>query len=320
MAQEEGSPRAIIAAFFANVGIAVSKFVAFIATGSASMLAEAIHSLADTSNQGLLLLGRKRARRPADARHPFGYGRNRYFWPFVVALVLFSVGGLFAIFDGIEKLRTPQSVDSPIWAIVVLTIAVGLESFSLRTALHESRDARGNSSLLGFIRRTKDAEISAVLLEDTGALIGLVFAFIGVMMAWITDDSRWDALGSLAIGILLVMIAALLAYETSSLLLGESISPEDEAEIRTAILGAATVQRIIHLRAIHISPDTVLLATKLEFDHDLTFEHLARCIDDVEAHVRSAYPKAELIFIEPDYYRGDADGAARAVTSVESPE
>src|SRR3954447_14833810 len=203
----EGSKTAILAAFVANLGIALSKFAAFAITGAASMLAEAIHSLADTGNQGLLMLGGVRSRRPADEVHPFGYGTLRYFWAFVVALVLFSVGGLFAIFEGVEKLINPHELEDPRIAIAVLLVAVVLESFSLRTALKESRAERRNKSILQFVRRTKIPELAVVVLEDIGALIGLTFALTGVILASVLDESRWDAVGSLAIGILLVVIA-----------------------------------------------------------------------------------------------------------------
>jgi cation diffusion facilitator family transporter len=302
----EGSRRAVLAAFAANLGIAVSKLVAFVFTGAASMLAEFIHSIADTGNQGLLMLGAHRASRPADDRHPFGYSRARYFWSFVVALVLFTVGGLFAIVEGVDKLRTPHEVDSPAWAIAVLLFAVVLESLSFRTAYREARPGR---EVLGFVRRTKDPELPVVLLEDTGALCGLVFALAGVILAWATDNSRWDAMGSLAIGVLLVLIAGLLAREMASLLIGESAAPDDVARIRGAIERSPSVVRVIHLRTVHLGPDDVFVATKVEFEHSLTMEQLAHCIDAVEVEVRAVQPEARLIFIEPDLYRSAAEAA-----------
>ena len=234
---DHGSRRAIIAAFLANLGIALSKFAAFALTGAASMLAEAIHSLADTGNQGLLMLGGKRSLRPADEVHPFGYGTLRYFWAFVVALVLFSVGGLFAIFEGIEKLLHPHQLEDPRIAIGVLLVSVVLESFSLRTALRESREERRGKSIYQFVRRTKIPELAVVVLEDIGALIGLTFALIGVTLASVLDEARWDAAGSLAIGVLLVVIAIVLAIEMASLLVGEAAAPEVVERIR-AILGS----------------------------------------------------------------------------------
>jgi cation diffusion facilitator family transporter len=300
----EGSKRAIIAAFLANLGIAISKLVAFVFTGAASMLAEAIHSGADTANQGLLMLGGRQARRPADEQHPFGYGTRRYFWAFIVALVLFSLGGLFAIFEGIEKLREPHELDSVEWAIGVLLVAIVLEAFSFRTAIREGRHLKQpRRSWWQFIRHTKNPELPVVLLEDFAALTGLGIALTGVTLAEITHEPRWDAAGSLAIGALLVVVAAVLAYEMSSLLLGESAAPEDLAAIRAAMESHPRVMRIIHLRTEHVGPDEIVVAAKLEFEHHLDVEHLATVIDEVEARTRAAVPAATLIFIEPDVYR-----------------
>jgi cation diffusion facilitator family transporter len=303
MSGQEGSKRAIIAAFLANLGIAASKFIVFFLTGAASLLAEAIHSTADTGNQGLLMLGSKQSQRPADDEHPFGYANRRYFWAFIVALVLFSLGGLFAIFEGIDKLRHPHELENIGLAIGLLLFAIVLEAWSWRTAYIESTRVRGKQSLFVFIRRSRAPELPVVLLEDTGALIGLCFALIGVVMARITGEPRWDAAGSLAIGILLVVIAAFLANEMASLLLGESATQEDVAKIRQAIESSPCVERIIHLRTEHIGPDDIVLAAKLEFDHGMTIEQLADEINAVEKRVRSVVPATRLIFIEPDVYR-----------------
>jgi cation diffusion facilitator family transporter len=298
-----GSKRAIIAAFLANLGIAVSKFVVFLFTGAASLLAEAIHSGADTGNQGLLMLGGKQAQRPADDQHPFGYANRRYFWAFIVALVLFSLGGLFAIFEGIDKLRHPHELENAGLAIALLVFAIALEAWSWRTAYIDANRVRGNQPLFRFIRRSRSPELPVVLLEDTGALIGLCFALVGVVTAHFTDEPRWDAAGSLAIGILLVVIAIFLANEMASLLLGESATPEDIDKIRRAIEDSPCVKQIIHMRTEHIGPDDIVLATKLEFDHGMTIEQLADAIDAVEARVRASVPATRLIFIEPDVYR-----------------
>ncbi len=303
MAGHEGSKKAVIAALIANALIAVSKFIVFFITGAASLLAEAIHSTADTGNQGLLLFGGKSARRPADEQHPFGYGNRRYFWSFIVALVLFSLGGLFAIYEGISKLRHPHELESINLAIILLVFAIVVEAFSFRTAIRETNKVRGDRSMMRYIRTTKLPELPVVLLEDAGALIGLVFALFGVTMAEITDEPRYDAAGSLAIGILLVVIAMFLAFEMASLLLGEPALDEDIAKMRTAITGNEKVKRIIHLRTEHIGPDEIVLAAKLEFERDLTMEQLARAIDDVEAAVRAAVPATKLIFLEPDLFR-----------------
>jgi len=312
----EGTRRAIFAAFFANLGIAISKFVAFALTGSASMLAESIHSVADTGNQGLLFLGGKRARKAPTAEHPFGYSTERYFWAFIVALVLFTLGSMFALYEGIEKLLHPEALESPIWAFAVLFIAIVLEGWSLRTARHEAKPSRGKRSWWRFIRTTKSPELPVVLLEDTGALAGLVFAFIGISLAELTGNARWDALGSIGIGILLGVIAVVLAIEMKSLLIGEAVSPDVDASIRTAILDGPEVSRVIHLRTSHLGPDDVLLAAKLEFTCDTTAT-LARAIDTVEARVRTSTPIIRLIFFEPDFYDPTrADGEEALMTGT----
>jgi cation diffusion facilitator family transporter len=299
----DGTRRAIVAAFLANLGIAASKFLAFAVTGSASMLAEAIHSVADTGNQGLLFLGGRRSRRAPTAEHPFGFGQERYFWAFVVALVLFSLGSLFALAEGVDKLRNPEHLDSPVVAYVVLGVAIVLEALSLRTAHREALPMREeHTSWWHFIRTTKNAEIPVVLLEDTGALIGLGIALLGITLAEVTGEPRWDAAGSLGIGLLLGFIAAVLAIEMKSLLIGEAVTPEFDEQIRDAIFDGPEVTKIISLRTMHLGPDDVLVAAKLELACD-TMPALARAIDIVEARVRALVPIAKLIYIEPDIYR-----------------
>src|SRR6476659_7371341 len=307
----EGTRRAIVAAFLANLGIAISKFFAFLITGSASMLAEAIHSVADTGNQGLLFLGGKRARKEPTAEHPFGFGTERYFWAFVVALVLFTLGAMFALYEGIQKLIDPHELDSPIWAFSVLGIAIVLEGWSLRTARHEATPARGRKTWWTFIRTTKSPELPVVLLEDTGALVGLMFALVGISLAELTGNPRWDALGSIGIGLLLAVIAVVLAIEMKSLLIGEAVAPHVDEEIRAAILDGPEVSRIIHLRTQHLGPDDVLLTAKLEFNCD-TIPALAHAIDTAEARVRAVVPIVRLIFMEPDLYDAARAGAPPA--------
>jgi cation diffusion facilitator family transporter len=313
----EGTRRAIVAAFLANLGIAISKFIAFVITGSASMLAESIHSVADTGNQGLLFLGGKRARKAPTAEHPFGFATERYFWAFIVALVLFTLGAMFAMYEGIQKLIDPHELESPIWAFGVLGVAIVLEGWSLRTARHEAKASRGRRSWWSFIRTTKNPELPVVLLEDTGAITGLVFALVGITLAEITGNARWDALGSIGIGLLLGVIAVILAIEMKSLLIGEAVSPEVDAAIRTAILDGPEVSRIIHLRTSHLGPDDVLLAAKLEFTCDTTAA-LTDAIDSVEARVRTSSPIVRLIFFEPDFYdpgRGEDEEAPMTGTA-----
>ncbi len=300
---QDGNRRAIIAAFVANLGISIAKFIGFAATGAASMLAEAVHSLADTGNQGLLLMGAKRAQRSATREHPFGYGRERYFWAFVVALVLFSMGSLFAITEGIEKLRHPHQLESAHWAVGILVAALGLESWSIYTAIVEANKVRGEKSWWEFIRQTKSPELPVVLLEDLGALVGLCFALIGVLLTIALGDPRYDAMGSIAIGILLAVIAAVIAIEMQSLLIGESATGSKAKDIERAIEGSPHVNSLIHIRTLHLGPEELLVAAKVALDASLDFPAVARAIDGIEDAIRSAVPIARVIYIEPDVER-----------------
>lgn len=296
------SRRAIIAAFLANLGIAVAKLVGFFFTGAASMMAEAIHSFADTSNQGLLILGGRLARRAETPEHPFGYGRERYFWSFVVALVIFSLGAVFAAYEGITKLIHPHAIDSPGWAVGILLVALVLEGWSLRTAVRESNRVRAGMSWWAFIRRSKVPELPVVLLEDLGALLGLVLALVGVSLAMLSGDPRFDALGSLAIGLLLGVIAAVLAIEMRSLLLGESASRTTLARLQEVVTAHPAVCRLIHMRTEHIGPEELLVGVKVELQAELDFANLAQKINEIEKRLREAVPIARIIYIEPDVY------------------
>lgn len=303
---QEGSRKAIIAAFLANLGIAVAKFVGFLLTGSAGLLAEAGHSLADTGNQALLMLGGKRAARRATPQHQFGFGNERYFWAFVVALVLFSMGGLFALYEGIQKLIHPHEAESLGIAIVILLAAVALESYSLMTAVREVKHVKpAGTSYWQFIRTAKQPELPVVLLEDVGAEIGLVFALVGIVLGHITGNARWDAVGSVAIGVLLVVIAIVLAVRMKALLIGESASKSDQDAIAAALTSTANVQRIIHMRTLYFGPDELMVAAKLGFAADLTVGELANAVDAAEAAVRTHVPAVGLIYIEPDLYRAN---------------
>jgi cation diffusion facilitator family transporter len=303
-----------------NLGIAVTKFVAFAITGSASMLAEGVHSVADSGNQALLLLGRSRARREETREHPFGFGGERYFYAFLVAVVVFTVGAVFSAYEGIERIRHPEKLTSPVVAFVVLGVAIVLESFSLWNAVREAGPSRGRASWLTFIRRTKNPELPAVLLEDVAALSGLTLALIGVFLATLTHDDRWDAAGSIAIGVLLGCVAVVLAIEMKSLLIGESASPTMQAAIVRAIESGPDVRRVIHLRTLHIGPETLLVAAKIALQHDDTARSIAAGIDDAERRVRAAVPIAELIFLEPDIYHAErvdvSDPAVHAATAA----
>jgi cation diffusion facilitator family transporter len=302
----EGGTRAVIAAFIANAGIAVTKFIAYAMTGSTSMLSEAIHSVADSGNQLLLLLGGRRALRDADEQHQFGYGRVRYVYAFVVSIVLFLLGGLFSLYEGWHKVHEPEPLTSPGVAFAVLGIAILLESFSFRTAVREANRSRGARSRWRFVRDARQPELPVVLLEDFGALIGLVFALIGVTLSVVTGDGRWDGIGALAIGSLLLVIAVFLALEMSSMLVGESAVPEQTEAIRTAIESEPLVESVIHLRTLHTGPDELLVAAKIAVHHDDTAAQVADAVDGAERRIREAVPQARWIYLEPDLRRPQA--------------
>ncbi|WP_052851537.1 cation diffusion facilitator family transporter [Streptomyces avicenniae] len=298
-----GGTKAIVAALTANLAIAVAKFVAAVFSGSSSMLAEGVHSLADSGNQALLLLGGKRAKRAASEEHPFGYGRERYIYAFLVSIVLFSVGGVFALYEGIEKIRHPHEIEHWYWPVGVLVFAIIAETFSFRTAIKESNETRGSQSWVQFIRTAKAPELPVVLLEDLGALVGLVLALGGVSVALATGDGVWDGIGTLCIGILLIVIALVLAAETKSLLLGESAGKDAVARIRAALTDGETVTQVIHMRTLHLGPDELLVAAKIAVDSGDDAATVAAAIDAAEARVRAAEPTARVIYLEPDILR-----------------
>lgn len=297
-----GGTRAIVAALLANLGIAITKFIAFVFSGSSSMLAESVHSLADTGNQGLLLLGGRKAKRTADKAHPFGYGRERYVYAFVVSIILFSVGGVFSLYEGIDKLQHPHPLEVPWLPIAVLLVAMVLESFSLRTAIKESNRVRGTQSWPSFIRRAKAPELPVVLLEDVAALTGLTFAFLGVGLTIITGNPMWDGIGTIAIGLLLVAVAVILGIETKSLLVGEGASEADEQLIRDTISGHDEVNRLIHMKTLYLGPDELLVAAKVDFGGGRRIEDVTASINILEHDIRKAVPVARVIYIEPDVY------------------
>ncbi|MEU2591054.1 cation diffusion facilitator family transporter, partial [Streptomyces albidoflavus] len=297
-----GGTKAIVAALSANLAIAVAKFVAFLFSGSSSMLAESVHSLADSGNQGLLLLGGKRAKRQATPEHPFGYGRERYIYAFLVSIVLFSVGGMFAIYEGYEKIKHPHELEHWYWPVGVLVFAIIAEAFSFRTAIKESNPLRGKQSWSQFVRRAKAPELPVVLLEDLGALVGLILALGGVGLALATGDGVWDGIGTLCIGVLLIVIAIVLAAETKSLLLGESAGLDEVRKIEAALVDGDTVTRVIHMRTLHLGPEELLVAAKLAVQHDDTAAEVAAAINAAEARIREAVPIARAIYLEPDIY------------------
>ncbi|MHA6758569.1 cation diffusion facilitator family transporter [Streptacidiphilus sp. PAMC 29251] len=310
-----GGSKAIVAALGANLAIAVAKFVAFAFSGSSSMLAEGVHSVADSGNQALLLLGGKRAKRAATDEHPFGYGRERYVYGFLVSIVLFSVGGLFALYEGYSKIRHPHELDHWYWPVGVLLFAIAAEGYSFRTAVHESNELRGEQNWVQFIRRAKAPELPIVLLEDFGALIGLVLALLGVGLTLATGDGVWDGVGTVCIGTLLVVIAVVLGIETKSLLLGEGAGAADVAAIRAAMVDGDVVTEVIHMRTLYLGPEELLVAAKIAVQHDDSATEVARAIDAAEARIRVAVPIARVIYLEPDIRR--AAEAELPVTQIQ---
>ncbi|MFF7265318.1 cation diffusion facilitator family transporter [Streptomyces sp. NPDC008159] len=297
-----GGTKAIVAALGANLAIAAAKFVAFLFSHSSSMLAESVHSLADSGNQALLLLGGKKAKREATPQHPFGYGRERYIYAFLVSIVLFSVGGMFALYEGYEKIKHPHEIEAWYWPVGVLVFAIIAETFSFRTAIKESNALRGKKSWTEFVRHAKAPELPVVLLEDLGALVGLILALGGVGLALLTGDGVWDGIGTLCIGVLLILIAIVLAAETKSLLLGESAGVEEVEKIAAAVVDGDTVTRVIHMRTLHLGPEELLVAAKIAVQHDDTATEVANAINAAEARIREAVPIARVIYLEPDIY------------------
>ncbi|MFD5319815.1 cation diffusion facilitator family transporter [Streptomyces sp. NPDC127098] len=305
-----GGTKAIVAALTANLAIAVAKFTAAAFSGSSSMLAEGVHSVADSGNQALLLLGGKRAKRAASEEHPFGYGRERYIYAFLVAIVLFSIGGVFALYEGVEKIRHPHELEHWYWPVGVLVFAIIAEGFSFRTAIKESNEVRGTQSWGQFIRTSKAPELPVIVLEDLGALLGLVLALGGVLLSLATGDGVWDGVGTLCIGVLLVVIALVLAVETKSLLLGEAAGPESVKKIRAAIVDDDTVTRVMHMRTLHLGPDELLVAAKIAVRRGDDAGEVADAINGAEARIREAVPIARVIYLEPDIYRERTEAAA----------
>ncbi|WP_092666064.1 cation diffusion facilitator family transporter [Agrococcus carbonis] len=294
--------KAVIAAFLANTGIAITKFIAWFFSGSASMLAEAIHSVADAGNQLLLLLGGRLAKKQATPDHPFGYGRERYIWAFIVALVLFSVGGLFSIYEGVSKLQHPHEIEVPWLPLTVLGIAIVLESFSIRVAIREANQVRGTTRWWEFIRKAKSPELPVILLEDLAALLGLSFAFVAVGLSVLTGNPVFDAIGTLMIGTLLILVAAVLAVEMKSLLIGEGATREDQQRIQRVLNANPGVESLIHMKTLYLGPDELMIAAKVAFPPQSDIEHVARTINDLEGQLRAEVPQARVIYIEPDLY------------------
>ncbi len=292
-----------MAALLANAGIAIAKFVGYLITGSSSMLAESVHSVADTSNQGLLLFGQRSARKQATTLHPFGYGRSRYFYSFVVALVLFTLGSVFAIYEGYHKISHPEQLTSPMVAVVILLVAIVLESFSFRTAIRESRPLKGSAGWWHFIRNSRSPELPVVLLEDLGALVGLLLALFGVGLSVLTGDPVWDGIGTVLIGVLLGVIAIILMIEMHSLLIGEGATAAQDRAIREALERTENVDRLIHIKTQYLGPEELLVAAKIALPPQTELSSIAAAINSAEAAIRAAVPAARIIYIEPDLDR-----------------
>jgi cation diffusion facilitator family transporter len=312
--------RAIFAALAANIGIAFTKFIAAAISGSASMLAEAIHSVADSGNQLLLIIGGKRSRRKATAAHPFGYGRSRYIYAFMVSIVLFSIGGMFSILEGVSKLSEHHELENAWLPLTVLGVSIILESFSLRTAMQEAKKIRGKATLIQFIRHAKSPELPVVMLEDIAALTGLVFAFAGVGLTVITHNSIFDAIGTLAIGGLLVLVAVILGIETSSLLIGEGATADDNSLIRDALEVVVGKGGVIHMKTMYLGPDELLLGAKIAVTKDATGKDIAEIIDAAEESVRNAVPTTRVIYLEPDIKKPVRKLAAKPAAKKAAPK
>ncbi|MFT4147744.1 MAG: cation diffusion facilitator family transporter [Micrococcaceae bacterium] len=300
----EGGKKAIFAALAANLGIAACKFIAWFLTQSSSMLAEAIHSVADSGNQFLLLIGDKRSQKEADKKHPFGYGRERYVYAFIVSIVLFTLGGLFALHEAWEKFHHPEPIEGEWWWVPLVVVIAGiiLEGTSFRTAIKESTPLKGKGTWLQYIQNAKAPELPVILLEDFAALIGLTFAFFGVGMTLLTHNGIWDAVGTTGIGLLLVVVAVTLAIETKSLLLGEGATDVDQQKIEDAIESDGETN-IIHIRTMYLGPDELLVAAKIAVQHEDTGASISREIDETEKRIRAAVPIARVIYLEPDIRR-----------------
>ncbi len=294
-----GGTRTIVTALIANFTISIAKFFGFVITSSSAMLAEAVHSLADTSNQALLLLGKKRSKKSPSAERPFGFGRERFFWAFVVSIVLFSLGSMYAVYEGIEKIRHPHEIESLWWALAILLFAMVMEAYAFQTAVKESRLYKGNHSWKSFIRRSRIPELPVVLLEDFGARMGLVFAFVCVLIADVTGNAVWDGIGTLSIGILLGLIAIILAIETKSLLIGEGALPEQSMRIENAIISSPEVSSLIDMRTEYLGPETLLVAAKIEFSGETSPSDISADVDTIENRIREVEPLAKIIYLEP---------------------
>ena len=296
------SARVVVAALVGNSLIAISKFAAATVTGSVATFAEGVHSLADSANQVLLLLGLKRARRPANALHPFGHAIEAYFWPFLVSIIIFSVGGLYALYEGIHKLIHPgdSAGTDPFWSYVVLGLALVFEGYSLFVAQREFNRTRKGRRFIDALFGGKDPTIAVVLMEDSAAMLGLVVALVAVLLSDVTGQTIWDGIGSSLIGVLLCTVAVFLATDTHSLLVGEAISDTDRGTIMRISTARADVEAVTQLLSMHLGPSEVILAMKLAFRRTMQVDEVETAINALEQQIRSALPQMRFVFIEPD--------------------
>ena len=299
-AEHEGSTAVVLRAFVANFGIAVAKFVVAFVSGSAAMLSEAVHSLADTGNQVVLLVGIRKAKRAADARHEFGYGSERYFWSFIVAVSLFTMGATVAFYEGFEKIlhRNQEPPGQVIYAIIVLGISLGLELFSLKGAMDEFKQFRRGRTFKRAFAESRDPVVFVVMFEDSADIAGLFLAFVGVVLAKLTGDALWDGLSSLAVGIVLAITAGYLAVKTKHLLIGEAVTASQRDRITELTASSPGVRKLIHLRTLHLGPEDVIVAMKVAFDDDATTTKIAEYVDGIEARLRSELPHLTRIYVE----------------------
>jgi len=302
MGHGQGDPKkVVVAALLGNAGIALAKFVAAFLSGSTTMLAEAVHSVADTANQAFLLVGMKLSDKSAPQRYPLGRSKEQYFWAFIVSLFLFFMGGVFAVYEGVHKLTAPaEKPGSQIAPLVVLGISLVMEGMSFSVAFREFNKTRGDKSFLRALFDSRDPTIPVVLLEDTGAVFGLLFAFVAVVVTTITGDARFDGIGSIAIGTLLCVIGVALARDTRSLLIGEGITDEMRERVLQVAGEAPFVLEVRQLLSLHLGPDSVLLALKVRFSPELGLRELEFAINQLEQQLRAALPQMKKIFVEPD--------------------
>jgi cation diffusion facilitator family transporter len=297
---DQNPRRSVLAALAANTAIAIAKAVAAVISGSSAMLAEALHSVADTGNQLLLLLGLQRSERPPDESHPFGHGKARFFWALIVAVLLFTVGGGFSIYQGVHGLVAGHELPDPTIALIVIGLAICFEGYAWRTAYQQLQAERRGRSIAGALRNSKDPEVLTVLAEDTAAISGLLVAALGIGLATLTGEAAFDAAASVVIGLLLLVVAFLLGRENAMLLIGEGIDPQIREAIEEAIREVDGVEGLLELLTMHLGPDEVLVTADVRFSDDLSTEEIAHTIDRVEAAVREVAPEAKRIYVEPE--------------------